>query len=313
MQMEKNFKDFKNSLSREDLTQDAELEAYFLSLDDGSVDLPEARKALAAINASIHEGGKGRRRTMVFRWMVGAAAALFLPLLTYTCYNEFKPEVRQNWTERYVPFGQTGELVLSDGTKLALNSGSRVTYPDVFINGERKVFVDGEIVADVAKNPEMPFIIESNDLKVKVLGTKFDFKSYALDDNAELMLFEGSVDFIVDSDTVMHKATLHPGEYVTYDRTVGKMKVTSLADGTYKPFTDKGAMHFFNERLSDITRELERRFGVKFVIADGNLAGTHYYAYFSNGESLDDILMTLNANNSLIIKKTSDTIYLMKN
>lgn len=311
--MDKNFKEFKDSLSGKDLTQDAELEAYFLSLDDGFVDLPEARKALAAINASIHGGAKRRPIAGVFGWMTGVAAALFLPLLAYTCYNEFKPEVRQNWTELYVPFGQTRELVLSDGTKLNLNSGSRVTYPDVFINGERKVFIDGEVLADVAKNPEMPFVIESNDLKVKVLGTKFDFKSYALDDNAELMLFEGSVDFMADADTILHELIIHPGEFVAYNRSVGKMNVSKLADGLYKPFTDKGAMHFFNERLSDITRELERCFGVKFVIADGNLAETHYYAYFSNGESLDDILMTLNANNRLKIKKTSDTIYLMRN
>lgn len=303
--MEKDIKEF--------LTLDAELEAYFESLDDGEVDIAEARKALAAIDAAIPEKDLRRRPGRTFRWVVGAAAAMFIPLLVYTCHIALKPEVLQNWTELYVPYGETGELVLSDGTKLNLNSGSRVTYPDFFTGSERKIFVDGEVVADVAKNEEMPFIIVSNDLKVKVLGTRFDFKSYALDANAELMLFEGSVDFMAESDTMVHEAIICPGEYVTYDRVAGRMDVSRLADGSYKPFTDQGAMHFFNERLSDIARELERRFGVIFVIADGNLADTHYYAYFSNGESLDEILMTLNANNSLRIKKTSDTVYLMRN
>lgn len=295
------------------MTLDAELEAYFESLDDGTVDLAEARKALAAINAAIPDKVNRRRAGRAFRFVTVAAASMFLPLLVYTCHIALKPEVLQNWTELYVPYGETGELVLSDGTKLNLNSGSRVTYPDFFTGSERKIFVDGEVVADVAKNEEMPFIIVSNDLKVKVLGTRFDFKSYALDANAELMLFEGSVDFMAESDTMVHEAIISPGEYVTYDRVAGRMDVSRLADGSYKPFTDQGAMHFFNERLSDIARELERRFGVIFVIADGNLADTHYYAYFSNGESLDEILMTLNANNSLRIKKTSDTVYLMRN
>ena len=295
------------------MTLDAELEAYFESLDDGTVDLAEARKALAAINAAIPDKVNHRRAGRAFRFVTVAAASMFLPLLVYTCHIALKPEVLQNWTELYVPYGETGELVLSDGTKLNLNSGSRVTYPDFFTGPERKIFVDGEVVADVAKNEEMPFIIVSNDLKVKVLGTRFDFKSYALDANAELMLFEGSVDFMAESDTMVHEAIISPGEYVTYDRVAGRMDVSRLADGSYKPFTDQGAMHFFNERLSDIARELERRFGVIFVIADGNLADTHYYAYFSNGESLDEILMTLNANNSLRIKKTSDTVYLMRN
>lgn len=313
--MEKNFTDFQDTIpdNGKDMTLDAELEAYFESLDDGTVDLAEARKALAAINAAIPDKVNHRRAGRAFRFVTVAAASMFLPLLVYTCHIALKPEVLQNWTELYVPYGETGELVLSDGTKLNLNSGSRVTYPDFFTGSERKIFVDGEVVADVAKNEEMPFIIVSNDLKVKVLGTRFDFKSYALDANAELMLFEGSVDFMAESDTMVHEAIISPGEYVTYDRVAGRMDVSRLADGNYKPFTDQGAMHFFNERLSDIARELERRFGVIFVIADGNLADTHYYAYFSNGESLDEILMTLNANNSLRIKKTSDTVYLMRN
>lgn len=313
--MEKNFTDFQDTIpdNGKDMTLDAELEAYFESLDDGTVDLAEARKALAAINAAIPDKVNHRRAGRAFRFVTVAAASMFLPLLVYTCHIALKPEVLQNWTELYVPYGETGELVLSDGTKLNLNSGSRVTYPDFFTGPERKIFVDGEVVADVAKNEEMPFIIVSNDLKVKVLGTRFDFKSYALDANAELMLFEGSVDFMAESDTMVHEAIISPGEYVTYDRVAGRMDVSRLADGSYKPFTDQGAMHFFNERLSDIARELERRFGVIFVIADGNLADTHYYAYFSNGESLDEILMTLNANNSLRIKKTSDTVYLMRN
>lgn len=313
--MEKNFTDFQDTIpdNGKDMTLDAELEAYFESLDDGTVDLAEARKALAAINAAIPDKVNRRRAGRAFRFVTVAAASMFIPLLVYTCHIALKPEVLQNWTELYVPYGETGELVLSDGTKLNLNSGSRVTYPDFFTGPERKIFVDGEVVADVAKNEEMPFIIVSNDLKVKVLGTRFDFKSYALDANAELMLFEGSVDFMAESDTMVHEAIISPGEYVTYDRVAGRMDVSRLADGSYKPFTDQGAMHFFNERLSDIARELERRFGVIFVIADGNLADTHYYAYFSNGESLDEILMTLNANNSLRIKKTSDTVYLMRN
>lgn len=313
--MEKNFTDFQDTIpdNGKDMTLDAELEAYFESLDDGTVDLAEARKALAAINAAIPDKVNRRRAGRAFRFVTVAAASMFIPLLVYTCHIALKPEVLQNWTELYVPYGETGELVLSDGTKLNLNSGSRVTYPDFFTGSERKIFVDGEVVADVAKNEEMPFIIVSNDLKVKVLGTRFDFKSYALDANAELMLFEGSVDFMAESDTMVHEAIISPGEYVTYDRVAGRMDVSRLADGSYKPFTDQGAMHFFNERLSDIARELERRFGVIFVIADGNLADTHYYAYFSNGESLDEILMTLNANNSLRIKKTSDTVYLMRN
>lgn len=313
--MEKNFTDFQDTIpdNGKDMTLDAELEAYFESLDDGTVDLAEARKALAAINAAIPDKVNHRRAGRAFRFVTVAAASMFLPLLVYTCHLAFRSEPQQSWIEKYVPVGETEEMILSDGTKLSLNAGSRITYPDFFAGDQRRIFIDGEVYAEVAKNEECPFIIESGNVEVKVLGTTFCFKSYHDDDYSELMLLEGSVKLKADADSIIHEAIIHPGELANFDKLSGDFNIRKVDGTSYRPFTENRSLHFLNTRLSDVAKELERQFGVRFVIADDKLASTHYYAYFTNGESLDEILLALNSDNKMKIRRTPEAIYILKN
>lgn len=295
----------------EDASTEKMLEEFFDSLDDGCTDSAMASEALCQINSRL----KGERRRVradgLSRWTMRLAAALCLPFAGLSIYMATQSGKHQTWSERFVPFGTTEELVLSDGTKLTLNSGSRITYPDHFMGKERRIFVDGEVIADVTQDEDCPFIIESKNIEVKVLGTKFDFKYYFNDANAELMLFEGSVNLKADADSLVHEVIIHPGEFATYDKITGELNIRKVDEKSYKPFSDNGSMHFFNSRLSDVAKELERRFGIRFIITDANLANTHYYAYFTNGESLDEILLTLNADKRMHIRKTDEAIYLM--
>ena len=86
---------------------------------------------------------------------------LVVPLLcaVWLLYADRKPEAE--WLEQQVPYGEMASLTLPDGTQLHLNSGSRITYPSAFTGKERRIFVEGEIFADVAKDPRKPFIIQS--------------------------------------------------------------------------------------------------------------------------------------------------------
>jgi len=88
---------------------------------------------------------------------------------------------------------QTRNLTLPDGTLLTLNAGSRITWPDRFSGANREVFLDGEVVANVAKDSEHPFIIHSGEADIRVHGTTFDLKAYHDASILEIMLREGSV------------------------------------------------------------------------------------------------------------------------
>ena len=109
-----------------------------------------------------------------------------------------------------------------------LNSGSRITYPSAFTGKERRIFVDGEIFADVAKDPHKPFIIRSGDVGIRVLGTKFNFKSYTNTDCIELLLVDGAVQFDIDTDTRKQQLRMEPGDLVLYDRVSNDINLSTF-------------------------------------------------------------------------------------
>ena len=246
------------------------------------------------------------------RWAMGIAACVMLPLLGAFVYDRLSVPEQADWLELKVPYGQTDELVLADGTRLHLNAGTRVTYPSAFLGSERRVFIEGEVFAEVARNPEQPFIIASGDVDVKVLGTTFNFKAYDNTECVELILLEGAVQVDIDASTRTKQIQLHPGEMVQYDRKSGEIEMKDFQPHLYKGFHDDGSIHFFNLRLSDIASDLERLFGVKVVLLDEKLADTRYFAWFSNNETLDQILDGINVDGRMKFRKKDNVIYISK-
>src|SRR5690606_36367432 len=93
-----------------------------------------------------------------------------------------------------IPFGKKFRLQLSDGTMVHINSGSTLKYPIKFIAGEnRQVYLDGEAFFDVAKDKKHPFIVNADNLNVRVLGTHFNVSNYPEDAVTDVVLVEGSV------------------------------------------------------------------------------------------------------------------------
>lgn len=246
------------------------------------------------------------------RWVMGVAACMLVPLLGAFVYDRISVPEQVDWMELKVPYGQTDELVLADGTRLRLNAGTRVTYPSAFLGNERRVFIEGEVFAEVAKNPEQPFVIASGDVDVKVLGTTFNFKAYDNTECVELILLEGAVQVDIDANTRTKQIQLHPGEMIQYDRKNGEIEMKDFQPHLYKGFHDNGSIHFFNLRLSDIASDLERLFGVKVVLLDEELAETRYFAWFSNNETLDQILDGINVDGRMRLRKKADVIYISK-
>ena len=92
-----------------------------------------------------------------------------------------------------IPYGKTSEVLLPDGTKVFLNAGSRLVYPENFTGKTREVFLVGEAFFDVSHDQKHPFIVQVSDLRVKVLGTRFNVSAYPSDNVIETVLAEGKV------------------------------------------------------------------------------------------------------------------------
>ncbi len=117
--------------------------------------------------------------------------------------------------------GVQKEVTLADGTHVWINSGSTLTYPEVFADGERRVTLKGEAFFEVEHDANHPFTVHTGHLDVRVLGTKFDVKAYPGADFTEIALFEGSVEVTAGS----HSEKLTPGNRMTYRHESGAMEV----------------------------------------------------------------------------------------
>lgn len=269
--------------------------------------------AFDEVSAKLGLDRKNRRRNRAKTaglLALKAAACLLLIVTGAAAYGLLVPEKQTEWAELKVPYGQTESLELSDGTQIRLNSGSRITYPSSFRGKERRIFVDGEIYAEVARDSRHPFHITSGNVEVKVLGTKFNFKSFDDSENVELLLFEGAVQVDVATATRTRQVVLHPGEMLQYDRESGKINLDDFNPGIYKDFYDDGAIHFFNLPMKDIASDLERLFGTRIVILDESLADCRFFAWFTNDETLEQILYSLNADGRMEISRDDGVIYI---
>ena len=248
-------------------------------------------------------------------WLRTALAAAVLLVAAIPASLKIGYDLHQDpapvaWNEINVPTAEFRELTLPDGTRLQLGPESRVTWPETFTGAERRIFLEGEVVAEVAKDPEHPFIIQSGDVDVRVHGTTFNFKSYHNDTMVEMMLMEGSVSLDIPSGEGRRMLQLTPGDIAQYNRVDGDVVLGKISSESFLTFSEQRSFSFFNVPLSDIAADLERAFGTKIVVADQRIVSRRFLAFFTNHESLDEILSLLSANGGLRVTRSDGVIYL---
>lgn len=157
----------------------------------------------------------------------------------------------------YVPRRGEYNLTLSDGTRVFLNSDSRLIYPVAFGKGKREVILQGEGYFDVAKDTTRPFLVRTEDMAVRVLGTSFNLKCYPGDTRVEATLVRGSVEVVGGEREML----LVPGEQACLNRESGMMEKAKVNTALYTSWKD-GLFIFERERLEDILTILSRWYDV---------------------------------------------------
>ncbi|MEM8510455.1 MAG: FecR domain-containing protein [Bacteroidota bacterium] len=186
-----------------------------------------------------------------------------------------------------VPFGKRFDLVLSDGTKVFLNSGSSMRYPVKFLQGQtREVFLTGEAFFDVSFDENRNFFVGAEKLNVSVLGTRFMVSLYEEDQSTSVVLEEGIVELFEKSINVPTK--LIPGERGVLDYETG---VLTKAFVNTQLFTSwmQGVLVFRNETFANISKKLERVYNVTIISENSDFDKEVFNASFDN-ETIEDIL-----------------------
>lgn len=250
-----------------------------------------------------------KRWHSALRIVSNIAAALFIPLLISCLCLSFGTDGEQEtiWNEVSTAYAKNASVELSDGTSVKLGPCSRLIYPDKFSSSERKVFISGDVLFDVAKNPEKKFVAVSDNMDVIVHGTRFHVISFMDFKNEEVALVSGSVELSMHADGTSVK--LVPGDIIRYDKEKGNIKRLHFDVNSYERVLDVDGLQFVDATLSEIAGTLSRRFKVDISVED-SIAGEKYYASFINGENLDEILNALNVERHFRINHINNKIKL---
>lgn len=185
------------------------------------------------------------------------------------------------------PRGGKFKVVLADGTTVWMNSASALTYPTAFIGSNRTVQLKGEAYFEVAKNTAMPFIVQVNDLNVKVTGTHFNINSYADENTITTTLFEGGVQVSDHNNTQL----LIPGQQAIADKTTHTL-VKEKANLRQVLSWKDGLFIFDGKQKSEILRELSRWYNIDIEDKAG-ANQTTYSGVINRNLPLDELLDVL--------------------
>lgn len=183
-------------------------------------------------------------------------------------HSDSKSKSGNIFNQLIIPFGRTSRITLSDGTKVSLNAGSRLVYPEVFTGSSREVLLTGEAFFDVTPNPKSPFVVQTSDLRIKVLGTRFNLSAYPTDNFVEAVLATGRISLSRNDAGFFNKPVeLVPGQLASYNRQTLETSVSTVDTDNYTLWTE-GLVKFESTHLSRILKRLERYYNVSFRFKD---------------------------------------------
>lgn len=201
--------------------------------------------------------------------------------------NSSNQITKVRYHELRVPRNGEFTLVLSDGTKICLNSDSKVYYPTYFVGKERKIRLEGEAYLQVAPDETKPFIVELANVKIGVLGTSFNVRAYHDEDVVQTTLVEGRVYMATDKQNVI----LAPNEQgcVNVDGSLLKRQVDVKL---YTGWKD-GRFIFEGQTLEEIMRTLSRWYDLQIVFDTEAAKHINFTGNLRRYDDFDQILSML--------------------
>ncbi len=202
----------------------------------------------------------------------------------------------------FVPFGKRSKLMLSDGSLVWLNSGSKLIYPAKFNGDAREVYIEGEAIFEVVHNEDKPFYVIAGNQKVRVLGTIFGVSNYMDENSMNTVLKSGSVEISYYKNELlkepMEKVRITPGTMASYDKN-SKVIVSEKVDVDSHFSWKEGFFVFKKDNLRYILKRISRYYNVKIEISQNTSMDGTFSGYLNLNENVETVLESIKESTNL--------------
>lgn len=240
------------------------------------------------IRLSVEQNKK--KRNLFIRW--SSVAAVFLLLIGISVLFL----INKNVQDVEVPLcvyanGANADSVrvvtLVDGTEVWLAANTTLSCPEVFSGDERKVYLDGTAFFDVTKDPQHPFVVRTDIMEIKVLGTSFSVNSHTSGNQGETILMTGSVQLkhLGNKQVV----TLFPGQQALYSKETSGIEIHEVDANTLTSWRF-GIISLIEVTASEIIQKLEEIYHVKIKMDTSSIKDHKYNFSFKRANSLEKVL-----------------------
>jgi transmembrane sensor len=233
------------------------------------------------------------------------AAVIFIALFISVALYISNTSGKATWSEIIAPRGQKSKVILGDGTIAWLNSGTTIKYSSSYNKKNREVELTGEAYFDVADNRKLPFEVSASGLKVRALGTHFDFMAYPEDETFSVTLVEGKVQINTPDNK---KIDLLPNQKAIYNKSDNKLIIEKV-DPVFSISWKDNVLKFDNESLPDILAHLERWYDVKFYYPE-DVLNSQRFTLTIKTESLREVLELIRISTPIKFKIDVDSVYI---
>jgi len=205
------------------------------------------------------------------------------------------------------------KVLLSDGTAVWLNTKSKLTYPKSFSGLKtREVTLEGEAFFDVTHDENAPFIVNTVNFHIEVLGTAFNVKSYPEDANQVTTLVRGSIKLKVKGGTKLQEqeVLMAPNQEITYNKDLNEIKLGYVKAVEASAWIE-GKYKFKQKSFREIANELERGYHVKFAFSDSATQNLTFTGTLSQDDKIDQIMKVIKLGVPITYKISGDSLVMV--
>lgn len=277
-----------------------------------SIDTEASLKALKArIHSSTHSENKSQIKShFIGKYASAIAAFVAGVVITIGIGLGMFVDKMDDYTVA-TNLGQQAQTILPDGSKVWLNTSTKLTYHNVWWSSKREVTLEGEAYFEVEKSKNSTFIVTSKGISTKVLGTKFNVRARDNENSVTTTLLQGKVSMISPA-SPEDGYLLKPGQAMRINTDNYSAELFEYNTPSEVLLWMKGVLDFKQHTLLQITHIMETLHNVTFVFEDASLENESFTGKFSIDQTPESILNVLKHTEKFTYRKEGSVIYLYR-